>query len=98
MWSSFFAEKIIVEGGLAFSSTITVVKTEYFDIGICWENFNLFYTTAYYGAYYFSINSGWNINDKVRLENDLAFYQSGSLGFTSTLYGIGLRTGLKISW
>ncbi|GMO53335.1 MAG: hypothetical protein Ta2G_11240 [Termitinemataceae bacterium] len=97
-WSSFFYEQFIFEGGLAFNGYINVFNLKYFALNISAANYDLFYTTAYYGDYYLSFNTTCKINERIEIKNDLSFFQSGSVGMSSNFYGVSLRSGVKISW
>jgi hypothetical protein len=97
IWTSFYEESAIYEAGISFKIYIKLLQAKKLTMDIIFSNFD-FYSHGGYGNYYLGINTVNKINGNFSVYGDLSIYQSGSVGFSSTFYGLSLRSGIKISW
>jgi hypothetical protein len=96
-FTSFFGESPIFESTLAFSGFVNFVNTEKIRAGIECSNYNNF-NAGNMGSYYLSLNGNFAVAQGIVICNSLEFYQSGSVGLTSTFYGIAFKAGVLFSW
>jgi hypothetical protein len=96
-FTSFFGESPIFESMLAFSGFINFVNTERIRAGVECSNYGDF-NAGNAGAYYLSLNGDITVAEGVVVCNRLELYQSGSIGLSSTFYGIAFRAGILFSW
>jgi len=96
-FTRFFRESAQYESILSFYGYFNFVNAKFITIGIGAGNIRDFHARNL-GAFSLDLNSEIRLDDNWRIINEIEFLQSGADGLTTTLYGMGFRTGVKYSW
>ncbi|MDR0998400.1 MAG: hypothetical protein LBL70_04975 [Treponema sp.] len=87
----------IFEPVLAYHAYINIIHTKKIRLTIGIANFSPF-MAGNFGSYYFTLESLIRLTESVALVNEFDSYQTGSVGLSSVLYGVGWRGGVRLTW
>jgi hypothetical protein len=96
-FTSFFRGRPIFEPMLAFSVFVNFMDTGKIRAGLECSNYDDF-NAENEGAYYLSLNGNIAVAKGIAIINRLELYQSGSVGLSSTFYGIAFKAGVLFLW
>jgi hypothetical protein len=88
---------VIFEPVPAYYIYINIINTGKIRLTIGVANFSPF-MAGNLGSYYFALESLIRLSGSVALVNEFDSYQTGSIGLSSVLYGIGWRGGVRLTW
>jgi hypothetical protein len=96
-WTSFFDEAPIQEGMWAMDLVLTPLRTKPLDAGAAIANFDEFFQGGFWD-FYLRVFLNYRLKEQITLDNSVTLLQTGIDGFTVSLYGIKIRSAVRVTW